>query len=360
MNERIRFSLLIACLLAVAAPAAPLHAEPTAADKASARDFMHDGKALRAKGDHAGALKKFLAAWALVPSPVTGLAVAREHEALGQWVEAREVLGEVQRTPPTPTESAEGKKAREEVSTLLSQLVPKIPVLEIVVQGASGAVTLEIDGKTVPAVAAQEGVRVNPGKHLVVARVAGAADQQASVTLEAGQRQKVTLKFSAPIGGGEATTSTAAPAAAPPATSHATEASPPAVRPPIAPAPSSDVAASRDGSSTKTIGLIVGAAGVLGMGVGGALALSARAKYLDARDGHCVSGLCDDAGKSATDDARSLGNTATVIFALGAVATAGGVVLWLTAPSAEPSRAAKPTVTGVGVGAGTLSIVGRF
>lgn len=48
------------------------------------------------------------------------------------------------------------------------------------------------------------------------------------------------------------------------------------------------------------------------------------------------------------------------MFALGAVATAGGVVLWLTAPSAEPSRAGKPAVTGVGVGAGTLSIVGRF
>ncbi|MBI2390376.1 MAG: hypothetical protein HYV09_12375 [Deltaproteobacteria bacterium] len=182
--------------------------------------------------------------------------------------------------------------------------MPKIPVLELIVQGASGAVTLEIDGKIVPAVAAQEGVRVNPGKHLVVARVAGAPDQQTSVTLEPGQRQKVTLKFPPPIGAGEATTPAPAPAAAPaPAGTSDSSAAPAAVRPPIAPSPSSDVAATRDGAPTKTIGLIVGAAGVLGMGVGGALALSARAKYLDARDGHCVSGLCDEAGKSATDDA---------------------------------------------------------
>lgn len=80
-------------------------------------------------------------------------------------------------------------------------------------------------------------------------------------------------------------------------------------------------------------GTLIGAGGVVLVGVGTALAFSARAKYQSAE--------CEDANVCAPgpyqqrNDARARGNVATVVIGVGAAALATGVVLYLLAPTSS-------------------------
>ncbi len=311
-------------------------AEPSAADLASARDFMKEGKELRAKGDHEGALKRFLAAYAAVPTPITGLAVAEEQIALGQFVEARETLGTIGRMPAATIESDAGREARDTAASLLTDLVLRIPVLEVKISGAPAgqAITLTIDGQAVPPLSAEQGWRVNPGKHTVVASTAGKADQTKTIDAKERERSKVELVFPAgDVTGAKSTaTSTQAPSAQPDAPSK--------------------------GSPLATIGLVTGGVGVVLIGVGAIVGLSSKSAYSEAKDAHCGTGICDAEGKQLTDDARSRAGTATIVVGIGAALAVTGTVLWLTAPG--PERETKTGINAVNVGVGSIGIGGRF
>jgi hypothetical protein len=326
-------TLCAAVWLTSAPRAAP--SEPSAAELASARDFLREGRELRAQNDHEGALKKFLAAYAIVPTPVTGLPVAEEQIALGQLVEARVTLGAIGRMKPPPDESEVGRQARETASTLLANLVPRIPVLEVKVTGAvSGKQpTLTIDDRAVPALSAEQGLRVNPGAHTVVAKLAGKPDQTQTIEINENERRTIELVF-------------------PPGDTDATDESVP-----DASSPKRDEAPSARGP-LSTIGLVGAGAGLVTIGVGSLLALSAKSSYSEARDAHCDSDGCTIEGKQLTDDARSRARTSTVIVGIGAAIMAAGVVVWLTAPSggSEP----KTGITTLNVGLGSLAIGGRF
>ncbi len=349
-----RRSALVLALLSASLPwgSALRAAEPSAADRASAKDFLREGKDLRDAGDHAGARKKFEAAYALVPTPITGSLLARELVTLGLLVEAREVLGAIEQMPAKSTESADGRQARADASALLAEILPKIPVLEVQLEGAEGkAVALKIDGETVPAVAAQQGIRVNPGKHEVIATVDGSERAQ---TVDAKEGQRATARFDLAVV--VAPPKPAEPPkepAKPPAPIAPAEAQPPKLVPVRLAAPPADTPS----SSTKWIGVAGVGAGVVAMGVSGILGLSARSTYNDATSAHCPTGPCDAAGQQGISDARSRASTATIVFGVGALLAVGGAVLWLTAPGAQESKVG---VTGVGIGASGVTIGGRF
>jgi hypothetical protein len=106
-------------------------------------------------------------------------------------------------------------------------------------------------------------------------------------------------------------------------------------------------------SPLRTIALVTTAtgAGLLGLGVG--LGLAAKARF-DSSEPHCEGGQCDAEGVELRDSAVTRGNFATVVFVLGAATVAGGVALWIVAPSAtEPSA-------GVALAPGGLRVGGRF
>jgi hypothetical protein len=98
------------------------------------------------------------------------------------------------------------------------------------------------------------------------------------------------------------------------------------------------------GDTQRIVGLVVGGLGVVGLGIGVGFTASAASKDSEADD-HCDGTVCRDAeGAALSEDARSAGNVATVALIAGAVAVAGGVVLYLTAPRG-------PEVAAVGRGA---------
>jgi serine/threonine-protein kinase len=102
----------------------------------------------------------------------------------------------------------------------------------------------------------------------------------------------------------------------------------------------------------------VGAAGVVSLGVGIGVGLAAKSKVNQSNgpDGGCnaSTGVCTTQnGEDLRSSAVGMATAATVVFVVGAVAVAGGAVLYLTAPHDSPaaSLAIAPSVMPGGGGA---------
>jgi hypothetical protein len=96
---------------------------------------------------------------------------------------------------------------------------------------------------------------------------------------------------------------------------------------PMPPAPPPATTPAKAGSTARLLGLILGGAGVITMGVGVGVALDAKSKDNQA------AGEPGVARQTDSGSAVSEGNVATVVLGVGAAMAVGGVVLWLTAPS---------------------------
>src|SRR5262249_27256744 len=102
LRERVRWFRILPFAVALAiggglAATEGRAAAQSAADTATAKAAIKQARELRSRGDYAGALPKFQAAYALVPTPPTGLDLGRTLVSLGQLVQAREVLVAVTR-----------------------------------------------------------------------------------------------------------------------------------------------------------------------------------------------------------------------------------------------------------------------
>ena len=171
-------------------------AEPSAADKETARNLMKEGDTKFAAKDYAGALKAYQGAHAIMQVPSTGLPLARAEIERGLFVEARDTLLQVTRHPKDAKEPAAFAKAREEAADLAQKLTPRIPSLNIVVEGApSDLATVAVDGASVPAAALSAPRKVNPGSHTITASANGFRNASATVQVKEGETEKVTLKL---------------------------------------------------------------------------------------------------------------------------------------------------------------------
>ena len=132
----------------------------------------------------------------------------------------------------------------------------------------------------------------------------------------------------------------------------ATPPPPKPVAPPTQPPPAEPPS---DGSGRRMLGLGIGVAGVIGVGVGAVFGLTAISKKKDV-EGHCSGSVCDStAAVDKRESARNSATISTVGFVVGGVLLAGGAVIFFTAPKAESK-------TGIRIvpGIGSLGIDGRF
>ena len=81
-------------------------------------------------------------------------------------------------------------------------------------------------------------------------------------------------------------------------------------------------------------GVVVGAAGLISLGVGSALGLVAAGKLSDSNaNNHCDStDHCDPIGLQLRSDAQNAALVSTILFVAGGVAVAGGIALFFLAP----------------------------
>lgn len=120
-------------------------AEPTTAEKETARGHMAEGRARRAESDLRGALASFLAADAIMHVPTTALEVARTQSSLGQLVEARETVRRILRRPvraDDPPPFAEARANAERLDREIAARIPSIRTLRLEpwIGAASGGV----------------------------------------------------------------------------------------------------------------------------------------------------------------------------------------------------------------------------
>jgi hypothetical protein len=340
-SRRMRLAFTAAGVVGVLATSSAW-AEPTAADRETARSLMQEGRDLRDKGDLQGALKRFQAADGIMHVPTTGLEVARTQATLGLLVEARDTIAAIRKTPPKPNEPEPFVEARSKADELDSSLDGRVPSLTITVDGAAASETptITIDGVQVPAAAVGLPRKVDPGHHVIVAKTASAEGTQEIDVREKEQKQvQLTL-----IAG-----STSTP---PMGANDSSGTNPEAL-------PEGEQATSHSPSWLTWAGAGVA---VVGVGVGSITGLMELSK-VSSLNGQCPKKVCP--ASSDYSSATTLATVSTVSFIVGGVGAAvaiGSLVVGHPTPAAStaPSPSAARLEISPWVGLGAAGLRGSF
>jgi hypothetical protein len=310
-------------------------AEPSAADKETARSLLNEGDRKYAAKDYKGALDAYQGAHSIMGVPTTGIEVAKAQEALGLLVEARDTLLSITRLPAQPRDPAAFTKARDDAKARAPGIAARIPSIRFTVTGPSpGAeIAVSVDGQALPSASASLPRKVNPGHHRVTVSSQGFVEQTREVDVEEGKEAPLSFVLAAgpggapPVGGPAPVVESAGPGAPPPDTGTSEK------------------------SSLAYVGLGVGALGVAGIVVGTVFGLKASSKWSDAK-AQCnpFPTNCGTTGAGLGDDAQGAATVSTVGFIVGAVGVATGAVLWFAAPE-------KKTESGVAVGVGPTGVL---
>lgn len=299
-------SVAIAAILAIAAPAL---AEPTAVEKETARTLMQEGRDLRDRKDLKGALQRFQAADQLMVVPTTGFEVASTQVALGLLVEARETLGRVHRLPVQAKEPPPFREARQKAEQLDESLDARIPALTIVVKGGVGA-KLTVDDIPVSAALVGLPLRVNPGRHMIIANLPTARGET-EIAIAEGEKKEAAITLVQKIGSDS------------PPPEDSTDAAPKSSRGSYVPA-------------ILAFGL-AGAGAVVG-GITGAMTFAKQSDLAKA----CPNHTCGPGQYGDVDSANALAMVSTISFiAAGSTAVLGVVLFFVAKPSSKPTSAAK-------------------
>jgi hypothetical protein len=340
----LKYRCFLSVFLLLSAIPVAAAAQPSDADKATARTLTVEGYEALEKKDFAGALERFTRADSMFHAPTITLGIARAQVGLGKLVAAREIYNRLVHEEIPANASAGFKTAIEDGKRDLSALERRIPYVTIHVQGAPSP-RITLDGADVPAAAL--GVRrpVDPGKHVIRATAAGLAPSEKAVTLGEGKSEvvKLELKPEAPAPPGAAPPAIAAGAPPPPAAED--QASTPQEQP------------GAPMHVRRKVGIAVGSVGIVSVGLGVGVGVAALGVRSDLQKACPEPKSCPRSQQSNLDRYNLLGNTSTALIIAGGVAAVAGVVLFATAPKAQ--RENKAFVAPV-IGVGYAGAQGRF
>jgi hypothetical protein len=341
VSERIR-RLACGAVLGVALCAPPVFAQPSAADKETARSLMDKGDKAFDSKDYAAALKSYLAAHAIMKVPTTGIEVARAQIALGHLLDGRETALGVSRSQPTPNEPKAFAKARAEAGELAQSLVARIPSVEVKVSGPpeNAAIRVVIDGTELPAAASTAPRKVDPGQHTVEVSAPGFATATEKVDVSEGENRVVELTLSPESGGGAGAGGTQTPANDALVTG--------------------DSGTSDGGGGVPALAYVGFGLGVVGIAVGSVTGLMSLSKASSAEE-RCVDKRCPPEAQDDIDSSKSMALISNIGFGVGIVGIGVGVVALLSSGGKEegppPPAAARFTPV---VGLGYVGVDGRF
>jgi hypothetical protein len=328
---------LSAMILALSLAPAVAWAEPTDADRATARTLAVEGQEAFDRKDFTTAADRFSRADSLIHAPTLMLALARSQAGLGKLVTAQELCNRIVREGVAPKSPPSWGKALEDAKREADALAARIPTVTISVNGASNP-RVTLDGAPVSSAALGAKRPVDPGKHTIRAEATGFAAVETKLTLVEGKNEPVVLELkSAP--------SAEAPPEAPKLSGDL----------PPAPVAELDTVAPK-WSTQKTIGMValgVGGAGLVLGAVTGGLAIGKHGTL----EAACGDGHCAPSEQSTLDSYHLLSTLSTAGFVIGGAGAAAGVILLLTAPRAQPVKAAKLTPV---IGLGYLGAEGTF
>jgi len=287
----------------------PVRAQKTA-EVGKADALFNAGRSLLEAGEYADACPKFAESQKLAPGLGVTLYLADCYERLGRTASS---LAEFRRA--VQIASARGDKRGLIASQRAATLENRVPQLVIVVTPTAReqGVTVTRDGESVPSTQWDTPAAIDPGDHEIIVSAPSKVTRHLTAKLAA-QKGVITTMVEGLDD----------PPVAPPESSLSSAAT---------------TASAKAPTTQKWIGVAVGVAGVVGLGVGAIFGVVTLSKLHQSNEDDCNSmDQCNAAGMGLRQDALHFGNASTAAFVAGGVALAGGVVLFLTAPkSGSPS-----------------------
>jgi hypothetical protein len=275
-----------------------LEYRPTSRKEAEAR--FTEGLALHDAGKDEQARLKFTPAYSMFPSPAILFNLARSEQLSGKNVDAALHYRRFLREPEHPKVTADMRAKARGYLAEVTRVVAQVKI------EARKTAKIIIDGKPMDE-PLEEPVAVAPGKHVIEARV-GADTERLEIDAAAGSTTPAHFK-----------------------TEDAT---------PLPPGGLGEPVTTTTYWPPPTSSIILGAVGIVGIGVGTGFALSASSKSSDLSSQ--PTGICSNPTSPAcqsrqdTIDSRNTAKTvSTVSFVVGGVALAGAVVTWLVWPRTE-------------------------
>jgi hypothetical protein len=313
------------CALSLAWPA---WAEPTEADRATARALALEGHAALTKKDYAAAADRFGRANALVHAPTLLVDWARALHGLGRFVEAHEKYELVLREGVDASAPKSWLRALEDAKKELDALKPRLGWVTVILREPSEA-TVKIDGLAVPAAAIGVKRAADPGFPEVTVVAEGYEPFQQTMTVGPGEEKTIEVSL-------------VKLPEQPQALAATTELGPPP-------------AASSSRRTLTYVALGVGGAGLLAGSVTGLLALRKRG---DLRD-ECEGERCPPTSQHKIETYHTFGTVSGVAFAAGVAGLGTGLVLLLTEPKRPEPSSAKLSVRPL-LGLGVIGAEGTF
>jgi hypothetical protein len=317
-------------------------AEPTAADKETARTLMTEARQKRDANDLKAALRAFQAADAIMHVPTTAFEVAKTESMLGLLVEARDLALTTARVPVKPGEPAPFAEARTSAQKLADELEGRIPSIRVVVKNAENA-SVTIDGETLPSVAIGLPRRLDPGSHAVIAK-AGSNERRINVQVLEREAKEVPIDF------GEPQQTVTNPVTTNNATTTNTNTT-----------TTTNTSAGGDTSSHKSPWLAVGVTGLalggVGLAVGAVTGTMSLTQTSDIKKNQCGGTTsCPPSAQPAIDTANTLAMVSNITFIAGGVVAAAGLVFIVVAATSKSPKASAE----LRLGPGSLFLSGRF
>ncbi len=275
---------------------------------ATAELLFRDGKKLMAEKRYDEACPKFAESARLSPSSGVELALGLCYEAQGKTASAWGAF-----TAVVPLARRDARKDRERAAIgHASALEPKLARVTFSVEPASAALPgfeLREDGQVLGSAAWADST-VDPGDHTVVAKAPGYVTYTTSFTSVDGSTSNITI---------------------PPLS--------------LAERPPAPVVA-RPSSSLRTVGLVVGAGGLVALGAGAIVGAMALGKVSSAQKSCPGSPCSDSAAVSENQTGGTLADASTGLFVAGGVLAGAGVLTFLLAPAASVRTAHGQLVLG--------------
>lgn len=311
-------------------------AEPTEADRASARSLASEGYDALERKDYATAVDRFRHADALVHAPTIGVDLARALIGLGRYVEAYERYQLIIREGAPKGAPASWKQAVEDAQKEVGELEPRLSWVVIHVMGPLDP-QVTIDGDDVPEGALGARRAADPGKRTIRATAEGFEPNQQTITLKEGQQQVVTLVLQR----------SASPRPPTPASNER---------------PEKNAKPAHVSRTPAWIAFGVGGAGVVFGSVTGIVFLDAHSELAS----KCPTGTCssDDADEvrhltSVRSRYRTFGTLSGIGWGIGVGGAVTGLVLLLTDSAAEQASSQRAALWPV-VGPSEIGMAGRF
>ncbi|MBI5534459.1 MAG: PEGA domain-containing protein [Deltaproteobacteria bacterium] len=317
-------ALLVSLPLLLGVATAPIvHAEPSPAELAAARDMFREGRALEEQGKWAEALGKMQAVAAVTMTPQVRHHIALCEMHLGKLVSA---LNGFERAKLDATQAGINTVV-EEASQHIASLKPRIPTLVLRLPSDAGELNVVMDGRAVSSAVLQVPIPLDPGNHRVEVSASGRATFSRTISLKEGQQLDLEIVLDpAPA------TSSVAPASSARLAATALSAAPDEGSPKQADKPG------------RTAGFVLLGAGGAALVVSGVFQLL-RSSAISDIDASCPSHTdCDPGLRDTRDRAVRYGTMSGVAAGLGVVLAGAGTYFLLTSKGAPEKGGASVSI----------------